>query len=268
MAIVALNSAASGLSALSRELDIISNNLANVNTTGFKSSRANFEDMLYQEVAQPGVENANGDQRPAGLFVGLGTRIANTQYDFTQGAPVQTGRDFDMMVDGHGLFQVRTFDQTGTGIAYTRTGNFFTNKDGELVLGNSNGPRLEPPISIPSDTTSIEITADGQIQAFKPNQVDPTTVGQIQLATFVNPAGLKPIGGNLMVATAASGPSITGNPAEGNFGQIRQRYLEASNVDAVSELVTLIKTQRAFEMNSQAIQAADQALQVINNLKR
>lgn len=268
MAIVALHSAATGLSALSRQIDVIANNLANVNTTGFKASRANFEDLLYQQLAQPGVENANGDHRPSGLYVGLGTRIANTQFDFTQGSPMESGRDLDLMIDGQGFFQVRILQETGTGIGYTRSGNFFINRDGELVLGNSQGPRLEPPITIPADAMSIEITADGQVNVFVPNQVDPVNVGQLQLATFVNPAGLRPIGGNIFVETAASGPPIIGAPGEGNFGTILQRFLESSNVDAVRELVDLIKAQRAFEMNSQSIQAADQSLQVIANLRR
>lgn len=268
MAVVALHSAATGLSALSRDLDVIANNLANVNTHGFKGSRSNFEDLLYQQVAQPGVENANGDQRPAGLFVGLGTRISNTQFDFTQGSPVETGRDLDMLIDGKGFFQVRILQELGSGIGYARAGNFFRNSEGELVLGNSQGPRVEPPITIPEDALSIEISADGQVNVFVPSQAEPVNVGQFQLSNFVNPSGLKPIGGNLYVESAASGPPITGNPGEGNFGTIMQRFLESSNVDAVRELVNLIKTQRAFEMNSQSIQAADSAMQVISSLKR
>jgi len=268
MAVSALHSAATGLSALSMELDIIANNLANVNTTGFKASRANFEDLLYQEKAQPGVENANGDQRPAGLFVGLGTRISNTQFDLASGSPIETGRQFDMMVDGNGLFQVNILEEIGDGIGYTRAGNFFVNQDGDLVLGNSDGPRMEPPINVPADTTRVEISSDGTIFGFAPGQVDPSNLGQIQLATFVNPNGLKSIGGNLLVESSASGPPIQGNPGEAQFGTIIQRFLESSNVDPVKELVTLIKTQRAFEMNSQSIQAADEALQVIGNLRR
>ncbi len=268
MAVIALHSAATGLSALSRELDVIANNLANSNTVGFKSSRVNFEDLLYQEVAQPGVENANGDQRPTGLFVGLGTRISNTQFDFTKGSPIETGRDLDMMVDGSGLFQVRLLQELGAGVGYARAGNFFRNSVGELVLGNSQGPRVEPPITIPEDAQTIEISADGQINVFVPNQTDPINVGQMQLASFVNTSGLKPIGANLYIETAASGPPILGNPGEGSFGTIVQRFLESSNVDSVRELVNLIKTQRAFEMNSQSIKAADSAMQVISNLSR
>ena len=173
MAVMALHSAATGLSALSTEIDIIANNLANVNTTGFKSSRANFEDLLYQEKAQPGVENANGDQRPAGLFVGLGTRISNTQFNFTTGSPIETGRQLDLMVNGNGFFQVSILPEIGQGIGFTRAGNFFVNRDGDVVLGNSDGPRLEPPITVPADTLRIEVSADGNILAFLPGQVDP-----------------------------------------------------------------------------------------------
>jgi len=268
MAVMALHSAATGLSALSTEIDIIANNLANVNTTGFKSSRANFEDLLYQEKAQPGVENANGDQRPAGLFVGLGTRISNTQFDFTTGSPIETGRQLDMMVNGNGFFQVSILPEIGQGIGYTRAGNFFVNRDGDVVLGNSDGPRLEPPITVPADTLRIEVSADGNLLAFLPGQVDPANIGQLQLASFINPNGLNAIGGNLYTESAASGPPIEGNPGEGTFGTILQKFLESSNVDPVKELVSLIKTQRAFEMNSQSIQAADEALQVIGNLRR
>ena len=268
MAVTALHSAATGLSALSTEIDIIANNLANVNTTGFKSSRANFEDLLYQEKAQPGVENANGDMSPAGLFVGLGTRISNTQFDFTTGSPVDTGRELDLMIDGNGLFQVSILEEIGDGVGYTRAGNFFTNRDGDFVLGNSDGPKLNPPITVPADTLRVEVSSDGNVLVFLPGQVEPTSIGQIQLASFINPNGLKSIGGNLYVESAASGPPIQGNAGEGTLGTILQSFLESSNVDPVKELVQLIKTQRAFEMNSQSIQAADEALQVIGNLRR
>ena len=268
MAVMALNSAATGLSALSTEIDVIANNLANVNTTGFKASRANFEDLLYQEKGQPGVENANGDMSPAGLFVGLGTRISNTQYDFATGSPVDTGRELDLMIDGNGLFQVSILEEIGDGVGYTRAGNFFVNRDGDMVLGNSDGPRLEPPITVPADALRVEVSADGTVSAFLPAQVEPSVIGQIQIASFINPNGLKSIGGNLYVESAASGPPIQGNPGEGTLGTILQNFLESSNVDPVKELVSLIKTQRAFEMNSQSIQAADEALQVIGNLRR
>jgi len=268
MAVVALHSAATGLSALSQELDVIANNLANVNTDGFKSFRANFEDLLYQEKAQPGVENANGDHRPAGIYVGLGTRLSNTQVDFTTGSPIKTTGDLDMFIRGTGFFQVSILEEEGNDIGYTRAGHFFMNRDGDMVFGNSDGPRLEPQITIPVDALKVEISSDGFVRVQLPGQVELQEVGQIQLATFVNPTGLKPFGKNLFVETAASGPPIEGNPGEGVFGTILQRFVESSNVDAVTELVNLIKAQRAFEMNSQTIQAADEALQVISNLRR
>lgn len=268
MAVSALHSAATGLSALSTEIDVIANNLANVNTAGFKTFRANFEDLLYDQKKQPGVENANGDITPAGLFVGLGTQISNTQQDFTTGAATPTGNPFDLMIDGRGFFQVSILEELGDGIGYGRAGNFFVNPDGNLVLGNSQGPLIEPPITIPPNATDFSVSPDGIVSVTVEGEAEPTEVGQIELANFVNPAGLKPIGGNLWVESAASGPPITGNPGEGGFGTILQSHLEASNVEPVRELVQLIKTQRAFELNSQSIQAADEALQVIGNLRR
>ncbi len=268
MAIVALHSAASGLSALSTGIDVIANNLANVNTAGFKAARANYEELLYQEKQQAGVENANGDQRPTGLFVGLGTRVASTQFDFSTGSALNTNGELDMMIDGTGFFQVGIIAEQGGGIGYTRAGNFARNRDGEVVLANADGPRLEPPISIPQDATDIAIASDGTVTVRLPNNPEPQEVGQVQLATFTNSGGLKPIGKNIFIETAASGPPIQGNPAEGPFGVILHKFQESSNVDPVRELIDLIKTQRAFEMNSQTIQAADEALQVISNLRR
>lgn len=268
MATVALHSASTGLSALSTSLDVIANNLANANTTGFKSSRVNFEDLIYQEKQQPGVENANGDQRPAGLYVGLGVKVSNTQFNFEQGPPIPTDGDLDIYIEGEGFFQVDILEEQGTGIGYTRSGNFFRNSEGNVVLGNSDGPLLQPPINIPEDATQISISSDGTVSVFLAGAPEPQEIGQIELANFVNAAGLKPLGGNIFVETAASGPPIAGTPGEGNFGTIMQGYLEGSNVDPVKELVSLIKTQRAFEMNSQTIQAADETLQVIGNLRR
>jgi len=268
MAVTALHSAATGLSALSTGIDIVANNLANVNTVGFKAVRANFQDLLYQEKEQPGVENANGDTRPAGLYVGLGTRISNTQYDFRLGSPMPTERDLDLMINGLGLFRVNILEEEGNGVGYTRAGNFFKNRDGDMVLGNIDGPRLEPPITIPDNAVRVDFSSDGRVFAFTPDQVEPQEIGQLELSTFVNPNGLKPIGKNLYVETAASGPPLEGAPGESPFGTILSKHLESSNVDPVQELVNLIKTQRAFEMNSQTIEAADEALQVIANLRR
>lgn len=268
MAVTALHSAATGLSALSTGIDIVANNLANVNTVGFKAMRPNFQDLVYQEKEQPGVENDNGDMRPAGLYVGLGTRLANTQYDFRLGSPMPTERDLDLMINGPGLFRVNILEEEGDGIGYTRAGNFFKNRDGEMVLGNIDGPRLEPPITIPEDATRVDFSADGRIFAFTSGQIEPQEIGQIELSSFVNANGLKPIGKNIYVETVASGPPMEGTPGESPFGTILAKHLESSNVDPVQELVQLIKTQRAFEMNSQTIEAADEALQVIANLRR
>jgi len=263
MAILALQSAATGLNALSTELDIISNNLANVNTTAFKTQRANFEDLMYQQKKQPGVENANGD---AGLQVGLGTQISNTQYNFAAGSAQPTGRELDIYIEGDGFFEVSILSEQGGGVGYTRAGNLFRNEDGDLVLGNSEGPLLEPGINIPEGSSGISISADGTISAIAEGDTDSTEVGQLELSTFVNREGLRSIGGNLYVQTAASGPPIQSTPGEGGLGTILQGHLENSNVDPVVELVSLIRTQRAFEMNSQSIEAADEVLQVVGRL--
>lgn len=269
MATIALHSAATGLSALNTDLDVIANNLANVNTDGFKASRVNFQDLIYQEKELPGVENANGDRRPTGLYVGLGVRVSGTQLDFTQGAPLSTERDLDVIIDGTGFFQVSVEDDRGAGgIAYTRAGNFALNADGEIVLATDQGRRLQPVINIPDDAIKVDINSDGRVFALQPGQTEATEVGQIEIAAFVNPAGLKQIGENLMVETAASGPPITGEPAQSNFGRLQAGFLEASNVDPTKELIDLIRTQRAFEMNSNVIRAADDTLRAVANLRR
>lgn len=265
MASIALQSAASGLTALSTKLDVVANNLANVNTTGFKSSRANFQDLLYVERQQPGVENVNGDQRPIGLYVGLGVQVAGTQLSFEQGSPIATERPLDIMIDGLGFIQVGIEEGE---IAYTRAGNLTQNADGELVLASDVGRRLEPRINIPEDARTITIGADGRVFVSQPGEPEPQEVGQIQLATFINPAGLSQIGENLYTETSASGAPIVGNPSEGHYGRILQGQLESSNVDATFELIELIRTQRAFEMNSQAIRAADETLRSVAQLRQ
>lgn len=267
MAVLALHSAATGLNALSTELDVIANNLANVNTTAFKTQRVNFEDLIYQHKKQPGVENANGDQTPAGLQVGLGTQISNTQYDFELGSALPTGRELDVFIAGDGFLELEILSEQGGGVGYTRAGNLFTNRDGELVLGNSQGPRVQPGITIPDERQAVTISADGTVTVTLPDGSQ-SNVGQLQLTNFVNNEGLKSVGGNVYVETEASGPPIQGNPGQGSLGELQQGHLENSNVDPVKELVALIKTQRAFEMNSQTIQAADEVLQVVGNLRR
>lgn len=271
MAITALHSAATGLNALSTELDVIANNLANVNTVGFKASRVNFQDLLYIEKKQPGVENPNGDQRPMGLYVGLGVEVSGTDKDFSLGDAMPTGRQLDVYIAGSGFLQVSVEDDRGPrGVAYTRAGNLARNAEGQLVLATDEGRVIEPEITIPDGVpaSAITITSDGRVFVTLPGEEEPDEVGQLELATFVNPGGLKEIGENLFVETAASGPPITGEPAEGVFGHIEQGYLEGSNVDTVKELVALIKTQRAFELNGQVIRAADETLQNIANLRR
>lgn len=268
MAAIALQSASSGLNALSTKLDVIANNLANSNTAGFKSSRANFQDLLYIERAQPGVENANGDQRPTGLYVGLGVKVSGTQQSFEQGSPITTNRPLDVMISGAGFFQVEVEDARGGGIAYTRAGNFTKNSDGELVLANDTGRRVTPIITIPDNARSVDILNDGRVLVALPGDTQPQEIGQIELATFINPAGLRQEGENLWTETAASGPPVLGNPAEDGRGSLQAGSLESSNVDPTYELIELIRTQRAFEMNSQAIRAADETLRNIGNLRQ
>ena len=269
MAIIAMQSAASGLRALDTRLDVIANNLANVNTEGFKSSRANFEDLLYLERAQPGVENAIGDQRPTGLYVGLGVNVSGTQQNFDQGTPISTSSTTDMMIQGRGFFKVRVEDSLGVGgVAYTRNGNFIRNSEGDLVLANSDGRYLDPPINIPDDAIDIFVTPDGRVQYTTANDAEAQEAGQLQISLFVNPEGLSSIGANLWSESAASGPPIDGQPGTENFGLIKGSTLEGSNVDPSRELIELIRTQRAFEMNSQAIRAADETLQSVAQLRR
>ncbi|MBC7783056.1 MAG: flagellar basal-body rod protein FlgG [Burkholderiales bacterium] len=268
MAIAALNSAATGLRALSTRIDVVANNLANAETTAFKRQRANFEDLMYLTLKQPGAQNASGELAPAGIFVGLGVRISNTQLDLEQGSMENTGRPFDVAISGQGFFRVKVDPNVGDGLAYTRNGNLFVNNENELVLGMGDGYKIDPPIQIPSDATEVNISEAGQVTVLRPGQIEKQTVGQLQLYQFVNPNGLTIVGGSLYQETDSSGAAIESKPNENGAGKLLQNFLEGSNVDPVKELVTLIKTQRAFELNSQSIQTADQALQTIGNLRR
>jgi flagellar basal-body rod protein FlgG len=269
MAIIALNSAATGLKALSTKLDVISNNLANSETGSFKRSRVNFEDLVYQTIKEPGSTNSAGEISPSGTYVGLGVKVSNTQIDLEQGAMETTDRDLDIAIEGSGgFFQVKLLSTIGNGYGYTRNGNLFANKDGELVVGMQDGYVIQPAIKIPSNATSISINSEGNVEYLLPGQVNKQNAGQIMLTTFINPQGLKLLGGSIYQETAASGTAITVKPGENGLGFIRQGFLEGSNVDPVKELVALIKTQRSFDLNSQSIQAADQALQAIGNLRR
>lgn len=268
MAYIALQSAATGLSALNTKLDVIANNLANVNTTGFKSSRANFQDLLYVERAAPGVEDTLGQRRPTGLYVGLGVKVAGTQVDFTQGSLINTNRPLDLAIEGMGFFKVKVEPSLSpSGFAYTRAGQFAINDQGQLVLANDQGRLLEPEFTIPTDALSVTVTADGHVQVLQPGNSQPNDLGQLTLGTFVNPAGLKQLGGNLFGESAASGQPIEGNPLTDQFGSVKQGYLEGSNVDPTTELVEMIRTQRAFEMNSNSIRAADETLRTVAQLR-
>jgi flagellar basal-body rod protein FlgG len=266
---MAMNTSATGLEALSSKLDVIANNLANVNTVGFKRSRVNFEDLIYQSLRQPGVENSLGDIPPAGIQKGRGVRISNTQLIMQQGSLEQTTNQLDLAIEGNGFFRVQIFPDMGpNGIGYTRAGNFFINSNNELVLGNSNGFKLDPPIAIPENYTSITVGADGKVSVTEPGSAQAQEVGQIQLTKFTNPSGLLCKGSNVYVESQASGPPLDGNPTENGFGQILQNSLETSNVEPVKELVELIQTQRAFELNSQSIQASNEMLKVVANLRQ
>ena len=269
MAINALQSSASALSALNTALDVTAHNLANVNTHGYKSSRVNFQDLLYIEKEQAGTRNANEDQRPTGLYVGLGVKVSGTQLDFTSGAAFRTGNPLDCMVEGEGFFEVQVEDTVGNGgKAYTRAGNFTLNADGELVLANDQGRRLEPTISIPDTAEAVTIGADGRVFYTESGNPEQQEAGQLTLATFINPHGLKQVGENIFVETIASGPANSGNAGEDKRGTIKSGFLESSNVDPTRELIELIRTQRAFEMNSQSIRAADESLRSVAQLRR
>ncbi|MDR9437715.1 MAG: flagellar basal-body rod protein FlgG [Thiohalophilus sp.] len=249
-----------GLEAQQNRLNVVSNNLANVNTTGFKRDRAVFEDLLYQNVRQAGGQSSQATELPSGLSLGTGVRTVATQKMHTQGSLVQTQNPYDMAIQGQGFFQVLMPNGT---MAYTRSGEFQVNKDGELVT--SSGYRLQPNITIPEDATSVTIGRDGTVSALQSGDAAPTQVGTIELADFTNPAGLQPRGENLYVQTGASGDPQTGSPDSENFGALFQGSLETSNVNVVEELVNMIETQRAYEMNSKAISTADQMLQFANN---
>jgi flagellar basal-body rod protein FlgG len=256
-------SAATGMQAQTLNIDVISNNLANVSTSGFKQSRADFQDLLYQTLRPPGVSSSADTQVPTGIQVGLGVRPAATQKMFSEGDLSHTENQLDMAIEGSGFFQVT---QPNGNIAYTRAGTFKLDSSGRIVT--SDGYPLEPEITIPSDATSVSIGGDGTVSVILPGQSQPSTVGNIELASFTNPAGLNSIGQNLYTQSAASGDPTTGTPGQDNFGTVSQGYLEMSNVSVVDEMVNMITAQRAYETNSKTIQASDEMLQTANNLRR
>jgi len=259
---ISLYSAATGMLAQQFKLDTISNNLANVDTSGYKKVRAEFEDLIYQHAKSSGAPITGGSVTPTGLYVGLGTRISASTRIFTMGTLEYTGNALDMAIAGDGFFQVQLPDGR---IAYTRDGSFKMDSEGRLVT--SNGYFLVPNITIPQNTTSITVTEDGNVVA-ELSDGTTQTVGTITLVRFVNPSGLKSIGNNLFVQTGASGAPIEGTPGQDGFGAIRQNYLEKSNVDVVKEMVGMITAQRAYELNSRAIMTADDMLRTLTAIKR
>jgi flagellar basal-body rod protein FlgG len=259
----ALYTAATGMQAQQLNIDVIANNLANVNTTGFKRSRADFQDLLYQTLRAPGAPTTNNTQSPTGIQVGLGARPAAVQRITQQGDFVQTGNALDVAIEGIGFFQVTLPDGT---TAFTRSGAFKLDNQSRLV--NSEGIPIEPTISIPEGSQDITIGQDGVVSAILPGQGTPTQVGQIQTARFSNAAGLRALGKNLLQETETSGPPQVGTPGQENRGTILQGFLENSNVSVVEELVGLITGQRAYEVTSKAIQTADEMLRVTNAIVR
>jgi flagellar basal-body rod protein FlgG len=267
MTVQTLYTAATGMQALETKLDVIANNMANINTTGFKKDRANFEDVFYRQYRLPGATDGDGNITSTGIEVGLGSRVSSTQSNHEQGAFETTNNQLDMAIEGDGFFQVQ--NPSGGNFLYTRAGNFGINANGDLVLGSANnGYLLEPSINIDPNATDIVITADGQVQIRTQDSTTLQTVGQLNLAKFVNPDGLLKLGDNLYQQTDASGDPQVGNPGQQGFGNVRQGFLEASNVEPVTELIDLITTQRAFELNSQVVQAGDQIMQIVANLRR
>jgi flagellar basal-body rod protein FlgG len=267
MSVQALYTAASGMDAMQTKLDVIANNLANINTTAFKRDRANFEDLLYRDEVYPGILDSNQNATPVGVEIGLGARVQSTQKDYTQGTIEQTGRELDVAIEGRGFLIVN--DPVKQGPVYTRSGNLDVNSNGQLVIGSAQTGRLvDPPINIPNDATNIVINANGQVMVRKVGEIQMTQVGEIQMASFVNPDGLLKIGENLYQSTDASGQAQLGQPGQLGLGILRQSSLEKSNVEPVKEMIDLITTQRGFELNSQAIQASDQIMQQIANLRR
>jgi flagellar basal-body rod protein FlgG len=256
----ALWAAKTGLDAQNTRMTVTSNNLANVGTNGFKKGRATFEDLLYQNVKQVGAATSQDTTSPSGVSLGTGVRVVSTEKSYTQGNLLTTNNALDVAIEGRGFFQIQMPDGT-TG--YTRDGAFQVNAQGELV--NSSGYRVQPGINIPQGALSIAIGVDGVVSAQLPGQAAPTQIGTLQLADFVNPAGLEARGGNLVFETASSGPAQPGTPGLNGLGQVQQGSLESSNVNVVEELVNMIETQRAYEMNSKAIATTDQMLQYITN---
>lgn len=255
----ALSIAKTGLDAQNTRIAIIANNLANVNTTGFKRDRADFEDLLYQTVRQPGASSSQNSELPSGLMLGTGVRLVSTQKMHTQGNIEQTDNSLDVAIQGRGYFQILLPDGA---IAYTRDGSFEMDSQGQIVT--STGYVMQPAVTVPANTLSLTIGSDGTVSALVAGSTAPTQIGNVQLADFINPLGLQPIGENLFKETISSGTPQTGTPGLTGLGTLVQGSLESSNVNVVEELVNMIETQRSYEMNSKAISTVDQMLQFVS----
>ncbi len=252
--------AKTGLDAQQTQMSVIANNLANVNTTGFKRERAVFEDLIYQNVRQVGAQSTEDTTLPFGLQLGTGVRTVATQKLHTQGNVTQTNNSFDMAIQGRGFFQVLHPDGS---IVYTRDGSWGLSADGQIV--NANGYALEPSITVPANTLSVTVGTDGVVSALVSGSTTPTQIGTITLADFVNPTGLEAVGENLFRESGASGTPTTATPGDSGLGTVMQGFLESSNVNVVEELVNMIETQRAYEMNSKAISTTDEMLAYVSN---
>lgn len=259
----ALFIAATGMEAQKHNIDVITHNLANVNTTGFKKSRADFQDLMYQSIKAAGAAAGEGVQIPSGIQFGLGVRLAAVQKMFQQGDFISTGNTLDLAIEGDGFFQITMPDGE---IAYTRAGAFKLDSEGRIV--NSEGYPIEPSISIPANTVNITISSDGKVSVLQAGSTEPVEVGQIELAQFINPGGLKAIGRNLFLPTDSSGEATTATPGSEGLGTIAQGFLESSNVNVVEEMVNMIVSQRAYEINSKVVQASEDMMQMTNNLRR
>ena len=255
--------AATGMQAQTLNIDVISNNLANVSTSGFKKSRAEFQDLLYETLRPAGGSSSETSEVPVGIQVGHGTRPSAVNRIFVQGDFQQTKNELDLAIEGDGFFQII---QANGDTAYTRDGSFKLDNEGRIV--NSDGFLLEPEITVPNNTIAISIAIDGTVSVLQSGQAEPAEIGTIQLARFLNPSGLHSIGRNLYIPTGASGDEILGTAGEDGFGTIAQGYLEGSNVSVVEEMVNMIVAQRAYETNSKVIQASDEMLQMANNVVR
>ncbi len=259
----AMYTAASGMEAQQLNIDTIAHNLANINTTGFKLRRAQFQDLLYQNMRQAGASNTASTEIPVGLQVGLGTKPVATDINFSQGDFSSTNNPLDIVIQGQGFFQIR---QTNGTIAYTRNGSFHLNREGTLVTAE--GDQLDPQITIPQDQVTVTIGSDGTVSVVRAGQTQPEQIGRIEIATFPNPAGLQSIGKNLFVQSQSSGEPVTGTAGENGLGTLLSGYTEQSNVSVVEEMVNMIISQRAYEANSKVIRTSDEMFTEANNVVR